>query len=73
MTLRHSDEFNAAADWYSYLAQQKGWLEHCRYEVQKLESDESGIYKGLRLAVRERIEKAKAEKVQSLQNPVHAK
>jgi hypothetical protein len=71
--LKGSDDFEHAANWYTYLAQQPGWIDHCRHAVQELEADNSGVYKGLRLAVRERIEKAKAEKVQSLQNPVHAK
>jgi len=66
----NQDEFNTTADWYAELARKPGWLEHCRYAVQQLESDDSGLYKGLRLAVRERIEAAKAKKVQMLQNTV---
>ncbi len=54
-------EFNETADWYAHLAQQQGWLEHCRHAVQELEADSSGLYKGLRLAVRARIDKQKAE------------
>lgn len=61
MTLKLSDEFNAAANWYAELAIKPGWLEHCRYAVRQLESDESGMYKGLRLAVRERIDKSRAQ------------
>jgi hypothetical protein len=65
-------EFDATADWYAELARKPGWLEHCRYQVQQLEDDDSGVYKGLRLAVRERIEAAKAKKVQGVQKPVSA-
>lgn len=59
-------ELNATADWYASLAQQPGWLEYCRHAVQELEADESGLYKGLRLAVRARIEAAKAKNVQGV-------
>lgn len=59
--LKGSDvEFNETADWYAHLATQPGWLEHCRHAVQQLEADDSGIYRGLRLAVRDRIEKNRA-------------
>jgi len=53
-------EFNEAADWYAQLAQKPGWLEHCRHAVQELEADSSGLYKGLRLAVRKRIDSHRA-------------
>jgi hypothetical protein len=59
--LDNQHEFDATADWYAHLAQQPGWLEHCRHAVQELEADESGLYKGLRLAVRARIDQKKAE------------
>ena len=66
MTLKPSDaEFNAAADWYAQLARKPGWLEHCRHAVQELEADSSGLYAGLRLAVRKRIEQHRA----SLKDP----
>ena len=53
-------EFNAAADWYAKLARQPGWLEHCRHAVEQLEADSSGLYAGLRLAVRKRIDSHRA-------------
>lgn len=55
------NEFDATADWYAELARKPGWLEHCRHAVQQLEADQSGLYKGLRLAVRARIDQKKAE------------
>jgi hypothetical protein len=61
ISLDNQHEFDATADWYANLAQQPGWLEHCRHAVQELEADESGLYKGLRLAVRARIDQKKAE------------
>ena len=61
ISLDNQHEFDATADWYAHLAQKPGWLEHCRHAVQELEADESGLYKGLRLAVRARIDKQKAE------------
>jgi hypothetical protein len=72
--LKGSDaEFNETADWYAHLAQQTGWLEHCRHAVQELEADRSGIYKGLRFAVRARIDaqKAKAKDLQGVPGEVH--
>jgi hypothetical protein len=58
--MQKQHDFEHAANWYTYLAQQPGWIDHCRHAVQELEQDESGIYKGLRLAVRERIENHRA-------------
>ena len=52
--------FDEAADWYAQLAHKPGWLEHCRHAVQELEADSSGLYKGLRLAVRKRIDSSRA-------------
>ena len=56
----NQNELDATADWYANLAQQTGWLDHCRHAVQELEADKSGLYKGLRLAVRKRIDSHRA-------------
>lgn len=64
------DEVQRIAAHYANLAQEPGWWEYCRQRVTELESDDSGLYRGLRAEVRKRLEEAKAEKVQGLQNIV---
>lgn len=68
--MNSNDEFQRIAAHYTDLAQQPGWWDYCRHRVTELESDDSGLYQGLRAEVRKRLEEAKAKKVQGLQNIV---
>lgn len=49
-------EFQKALEHYTSLAQEPGWWDYCRHRVQLMEQDDSGLYVGLRQAVRERLQ-----------------
>lgn len=44
-----------AADHYTHLAQQPGWKQYVRERIKEMDSDESGVYRGLYEAVNQRL------------------
>ena len=58
MTTLQEREFERAAAHMTRLATTPGWWQYTRAEVQLLEADESGMYRGLRAEVAKRIKEA---------------
>ena len=56
-----------AADHYTHLAQQPGWKQYVRERIKEMDSDESGVYRGLYEAVNQRL-KARDQKERRLGN-----
>lgn len=51
-------EFDKAVDDMTRWAMTPGWWQYARAEVAAMDADESGLYRGLRAAVGERIKEA---------------
>lgn len=59
MTVFNSEaEIAATADSMAKLAMTRGWWQYARHEVQRLEVDASGLYRGLRVRVAATIKEA---------------
>ena len=51
-------EFNAAVDDMTRWAMTPGWWQYTRAEVARMDAEDSGLWRGLRAAVGERIKEA---------------
>jgi hypothetical protein len=51
--------FEQQVEHLTKMALQKGWIAYAKQRAQELESDQSGIFKGLVEAVRERLNEKK--------------
>lgn len=58
MTFDPKAEFNSAVNHMARLAMTPGWWQYTRAEVARMDADKSGLWRGLRAAVGERIKEA---------------
>jgi hypothetical protein len=54
-TFEWDAELENAANWYAALAQKPGWWDYARQQVQDLEAEDHGHWKGLRALTGEKI------------------
>ena len=52
-----NDIFEMLVQHYAKLASDPAWIDHARHQVMKLEKDTTQVFKGLGLAVKQRLEK----------------